>query len=529
MVPFRGEPDEVAARAARSEEKILADIGRLQERWDDELLPEILDHLGWWDAFDLEAASDDDLLEHVRETWERGRRMWQLHFMAIVPAYIALSEFEELYRDLLGDSGLEAFTLLGGAHTKNVEIGVELWRLSRSALRDDAVRTAIETASGDELDATLEATDAGRAWLQELRGFLTRYGERGDTWVLSAPSWIEDPSMVIKNIRDLLAMPDADAPGIATAKAAEERDTLAADVRERLQGYPALAVEQFESLLAAARVAAVIQDDHNFYIDFCSSYRVRRVICEAARRLVRDGSIEAVTTCSCCSRGDRGSAGQDRRGARPAGCRAPRRHAGVARGRAAREPRDPAGVAAGRQPGLPLHAEVLRDPPAPSGEPGVISGLSRLRRPGARHRQGADVDRRDGQARARRCAHRRDDRAAVDAAVRDGRRRRHRQRRDPEPLRRRGPRVRDSRGRGHRAGDAHHPGRADGRGRRRRRRGPHHRGGRHGQQRRGLGRHDRGGDRRGRSRRTATRRPQPPARSSTRRRSCATSRCATPT
>lgn len=377
MVPFRGEPEVVAARAARSEEKILADIGRLEQRWMGEILPEILEHLAWWDGFDLEAASDAELLEHFRETWARGRRMWELHFMAIVPAYIALSEFEELYRDLLGDSGLEAFTLLGGAETKNVEIGSELWRLSRSALRDDAVRAAIETANGGDLEATLEATDAGRAWLAELRDFLARYGERGDTWVLSAPSWIEDASMVVKNIRDLLALPDADAPGIATQRAAQERDLLTAQVRERLQGYPALAVEQFESLLAAARVAAVIQDDHNFFIDFCSSYRVRRVILECGRRLVRQGSIEAVADVFMLL-AEEIEAGLDQSGDVLAQVAAARRAEMEEWSR--REP--PANL--GTRPTLlPDDNPVFRFmqkfygiPPAPSGDPGVVSGLS---------------------------------------------------------------------------------------------------------------------------------------------------------
>lgn len=47
MVPYEGDGEEAVARSARSEQKILADIDRLHERWTREILPEIGDHLAY--------------------------------------------------------------------------------------------------------------------------------------------------------------------------------------------------------------------------------------------------------------------------------------------------------------------------------------------------------------------------------------------------------------------------------------------------------------------------------------------------
>jgi phosphohistidine swiveling domain-containing protein len=291
MVPYSGA--DAKARADRCAQKIGKEMGRLREHWEDDILPEIMGHLEWWEAFDLDGASDGELLAHFEESWERGKRLWELHFMAIVPAYIALSEFEELYRNLFGSaSQLEAFKLLAGIPNKTTELSAGLWGLSRAALASPEVAELLRKTPPQEAVAALGGSDPGRAWLDELNAFLDTYGGRSDTWSLSQPSWIEDPAMTLKNVVDLMDRSDDEVAGTLRTETAAESEQMLAEVRERLEGYPSAAVAQFEQLLEAARVATVIQDDHNFLIDFESSYRVRLVVLEAARRLADAGVIE---------------------------------------------------------------------------------------------------------------------------------------------------------------------------------------------------------------------------------------------
>jgi rifampicin phosphotransferase len=62
--------------------------------------------------------------------------------------------------------------------------------------------------------------------------------------------------------------------------------------RSRLAGYPQPVVTRFETLLKAAQVAAVVLEDHNYWIDQRLFYHVRRVILEFGQRLAQAGTTE---------------------------------------------------------------------------------------------------------------------------------------------------------------------------------------------------------------------------------------------
>jgi phosphohistidine swiveling domain-containing protein len=124
-----------------------------------------------------------------------------------------------------------------------------------------------------------------------LQVFLNAYGRRGDTWGLRLPGWIEDPTSVLRNLKDYVRQPDRD---LAAERAAliEERERLVAEIRERLQGYPRQVVGQFEALLKAAQIANVLSEEHGFWIDFSTSYELRLVILELGKRCASAGVID---------------------------------------------------------------------------------------------------------------------------------------------------------------------------------------------------------------------------------------------
>lgn len=292
MVPMIGTPEEMAAQGALAEAAIRSVLGRLDELWSDEVLPEIRDHLGFWDSFHLEGATRAALAAHLAETWVRLRRVWELHFVTVLPAYIAISEFDEMYRGLFPDAAaLDSYRLLEGLPNMTVEVGQELWRLSRRALAGGEVRDVLVSRDAADVPAALYATSAGRAFLADLEAYVDRYGRRADKWTLLAPSWTEDPRPVIESLRDFVQRPESDAPAVTTQAAAEGRERAIAAAREALRDYPAQIVGQFEAMLAAAQSALVISEDHNFWIDNMSIHHLRAVLLEAGRRLVDDGSV----------------------------------------------------------------------------------------------------------------------------------------------------------------------------------------------------------------------------------------------
>jgi pyruvate,water dikinase len=291
IIPAAMAPHERTAQARRSRDKMDAAMARLGELWRTAWLPEVQAHLAHWETFGLQGASLPALLSHLDETIARATRLWEIHFLLLTPLYRALSRFGTLYRDLFGaDSALEAYRLLQGFGNKTLETGQALWQLSRRARVMPAVRAVLEEQDASDVVAELAQVPDGLSFLAGLRAYLQEYGQRGDKWSLDAPSWIEDPAPVIKNLRDYLTQTCCEALADRAALATE-RDRLVADTRARLQGNPRPVIEQFEVLRKVAQNATVLSEDHSFWIDFRGMYQVRRVFMECGRRFAEAGVL----------------------------------------------------------------------------------------------------------------------------------------------------------------------------------------------------------------------------------------------
>lgn len=285
-------PEEMEAAGERSQQKIGEAMARLDERWRGEYLPEIQECLKDWDRFDLRGASMPELLTHLDETVDRFRRVFEIHFTIAFPMMISMSVFEEFYRDLFGSDGaFDAYRLLQGLDNKTVETGRELWRLSREALKMPQVRKVLEENAAADAVPALEGSTEGQEFLAELGAYLDEYGHRGDLWGISYPTWTEDPTPAIKMLKDY-ATQSGGGPDEELASLAAERERLLAETRERLEGYPQAVRDEFEFLLKVAQESTVLSEDHNFWIDFNATARVRKVAMEFGRRFAEAGVIE---------------------------------------------------------------------------------------------------------------------------------------------------------------------------------------------------------------------------------------------
>ncbi len=298
-VPIAGTPEEVAEVERRSDEKVRAAVARFGATWVREWLPEVQQHLAAWAAFPLAEATAPQLLAHFDETVARARRIAVIHFSVNGALYSALSLFEELHGELFGDEdGFARYRLLQGFPNKTVEVGEVLWRLSRAALATPAVRAILAECPADGALAALAGEPAAADFLAALQRFLAEYGERGDKFDFSTPSWIEDPAPVFKSLQGYLSQPARDLAAERAALAVEREACLAA-TRQRLRGYPAPVRAEFEALLTAAQEATVISEDHNFWIDYRSSHQERLVVLECGRRLARAGVLARADDAFC--------------------------------------------------------------------------------------------------------------------------------------------------------------------------------------------------------------------------------------
>jgi pyruvate,water dikinase len=291
VTPLAASPEELQDLGRRSEQNLQAAAVRLEETWSREFLPEIQRYVAEWEAFDLAAAPMPQMLAHLDRTIARTERLWAVHFLTILPAYVAVSQFDELYRDLLGnETPFDAYGLLEGFDNKALEGDRALWELGRQARASPAVREALEQDDAEAALRALERSAEGRSFRAALRSFLQKYGYRRNSLALGDASWIEDPTPVIRSLQQYMRQSDRDAAA-ELAERARGREQRVAEARQKLAGYPRPVVEQFESLLKAAQVGNVLSEDHNYWIDYRSMYEVPRVALEFGRRLAEAGVI----------------------------------------------------------------------------------------------------------------------------------------------------------------------------------------------------------------------------------------------
>jgi pyruvate,water dikinase len=294
LAPLDIPPDEAARRTGLAEREITSAMECLAELWTGTHLPEIKRHLADWETYNPAASGLEELLSWLDASIQKTKRLYEIHFLVMFPVLSALSQFDELYRDVFGqDRPFDAYRLLQGFDNQTVQGGRALWQLSRQALALPAVATVLRSTSPREVPAALEQTDEGRVFLSALQLYLNNWGRRGDRWGWSYRSWIEDPTPVIKNLRDYIAQPERDLESELAAQAAE-REQRVAEARAKLRDRPDSVTRQFELLLKAAQAAIVLTEDHAYWIDFQCMYFVRRVFLELGRRLVAAGVLDDV-------------------------------------------------------------------------------------------------------------------------------------------------------------------------------------------------------------------------------------------
>jgi pyruvate,water dikinase len=275
-----------SAQARQYIPRIEAVVARLDEYWANDLLPEVRQRIAEWECFDLRGASFAQLAAHFERSIAWARRFGEIHFLVVLPELYALSQFDELYRALFPAAGaLRAMRLLQGFENKSLEQDRALWQLSRRALAAPPVRQAFEALAARDVIGALAQSAEGQAFLQDLRAYLNRYGQRSNQYnAISRPSWIEDPTPVIKNLKDYVGQPDRD-PAAERLALLAEREQVIADARRALDGRSARTRDRFEFLLKGAQAATTIHEDHNFWIDQRMPYQLRRIALELGRRL----------------------------------------------------------------------------------------------------------------------------------------------------------------------------------------------------------------------------------------------------
>lgn len=291
---FKAMMGKVGAGMSKQQEAALNPIiERFDAYWHDELLPEIKQHLAYFESSDLRGMSLDQLRAHLAEAMRRTEHIGALHHEILMPMLFAMSQFEEFYCELFdGATTLDALRLTQGFDNLTVKSDEALWHLGRTARAIPEVHMILSKHTASEVISVLEKSPASKPFLAELRGWLAEYGQRlNSVFALNEPSWIEDPTPAIQNLQAYITLPDHQ-PETENVAAAE-RETAVSEARAKLVGYPQPVVARFETLLKAAQIATIVHEDHNVWIDQRFFYNIRRIITEFGSRLAQAGEVDA--------------------------------------------------------------------------------------------------------------------------------------------------------------------------------------------------------------------------------------------
>jgi rifampicin phosphotransferase len=270
--------------------------------WRDEAMPRLRAMYREIDEVDVDGLPGGQLAAAWEMAWTHAEHAWGIHFYVITGPYQVLEDLADRYEALVENSSQsEAFGLVAGLaeDLRLVEEGLE--RLTLTAAATPAVASRLRT--GDATIANVEAIDGAAPFVAELRAFLAEHGHLGQSREdLGEASWLEDASPLLADIGKRFAVPVRPVAERWAARAAESA-AIEARVRRLLAKRPAELAE-FETLLAAAREVGPLTEGHNYWIDRMCADRLRRFAFRVARRLVREGRLDAADDILFVTRGE---------------------------------------------------------------------------------------------------------------------------------------------------------------------------------------------------------------------------------
>lgn len=283
--------EEMAEYEPRIQAKLMPAMVEFGSRWEQEWLPELQRTWDEWAKLDLTAASLSRLLERLDECEALSQRIWHIHMELLAPAFLAFSEFRELYGQLFPEKGdLGAYRLLQGFDNKSLEADRAFWGLSLQVAASPALRALFESTPADDIGAALPAVPGGSALLEAMVPILDRWGRRSDTVLeMADPSWIENPRPLFQLLK--LFLERGEDPQKKHEAMVVEREAAVTEAREQLANHPVDLRGQFDALLSAAQSCSFLQEDHNYWIDQRGLHEVRQVCLAVGRHLVEAGKL----------------------------------------------------------------------------------------------------------------------------------------------------------------------------------------------------------------------------------------------
>ncbi|HEU0303582.1 MAG TPA: PEP-utilizing enzyme [Gaiellaceae bacterium] len=272
--------EEVPARFQRAEEALAGKLWREQLReWDDSFKPASIAIHKELQSVDPDALSDEELAAYLTRCRDHHAEMIYQHMRHTGAAIVPMGDFLGHVGDWTGLPPAELLGLMRGSAPVSAGVSSELERLRSALAADPAARQLLE--SEDEPRTVLdslrslegEGGAAATAYL-DLVGYRLING-----FDISEHYALELPDVLLRAIRVAVEGGNAESSDV---------DELVANVRGKV---PDENREEFDALLAEARLMYRIRDERGVYSDIWAAGIMRRGALAAGRRLAGKGRL----------------------------------------------------------------------------------------------------------------------------------------------------------------------------------------------------------------------------------------------
>jgi len=255
-------------------------------RWEsDPLLTEFITKAGAIEQRDLQPLTWKQNVEILHES------------LALIPRAMELRE-RYFPQALLGLAGLWLLLtlarhtgrlgeLVSGVKTKTTETNQALEDLAAQIRTDPTLRDLFHHTEADELQAALEASQVGQAFLKGFKLFLDQYGHRETALTISQPAWKDQPELVLGILKVL-----AETELQQTERYETWQRVRAELLKNSILGTRPLR-KPFLRSLTNARSLFQIREDTHFYATLVQP-TIRRVSLELGKRLVQAGALDEI-------------------------------------------------------------------------------------------------------------------------------------------------------------------------------------------------------------------------------------------
>lgn len=284
-------PEEVPEREKKYRENLRPFIEDFDGMWKKDM-DEWMGVVKEFKEFPIENANNIELRKHFEDFFNLIHYRWrELHFYYMYPVFALVWTFGEVCKDLLGfDQDHTTFkTLTSGFDNRLFKVNKDLWAFGDKAKELGLADIFLKTEDKDVIPK-LEGSEAGRKWLKDYREWLKVEGWRNiDLWDVSSITWMEDPSLPIRDIKQAISKGGAFTLDAARERLAKEREKVEKEV---LAKVPADKKEWFEKLMRVAQRGSVFSEEHNWYLDQQVAAISRRIFLEYGRRFAKAGIID---------------------------------------------------------------------------------------------------------------------------------------------------------------------------------------------------------------------------------------------